>query len=183
MARIVLSGDLGSGKSTQRTRIANALGYEEFYAGGYWRKKAERMGLLIEEFYAHHVTAEMDRELEAYQEHLIRKTANLVIEGRVVPFLAPETPKLKVFLSVSPAIGAERQKKRPENSAFSIAEIMRRTEERTAGERERYRTLYGISNHLDKRFFDIIIDTDASEPDDVFEKLMRLIQEHLSVAA
>lgn len=178
MPVVTLSGDPGSGKSTLRALLAKELGYAEFYAGALIREMAQRKNMLVEEFYkslANDPQEEM--ELDKLQMEIIRAQKDIIVEGRIAPFLAPEVKKFRLYLAVSPMEGARRQRMRKENAAFSIEEIRIRTEERIATERVRYQSLYGIPDHLDKTKFDCVIETDGKLPKDTLQETVTRLRE------
>jgi CMP/dCMP kinase len=180
MARIAFGGSLGAGKTEVCSRLAPALGYEYFYAGGIFKRMAAESGTPIEEFYASIGSQpEIDREVDRKQEELFRTCKNVVMEGRIAAFLAPEIPKLTVYLKVNPMIGARRQKNRPENRDRSVGDIVTRTAMRTRVERERYATLYPhIGDYLDERRFDIVIDTTNLSREDAYRCVLIELLKH-----
>lgn len=162
MAVIRVTGHIGSGKSTLCFELAQELDYEYHYTGGIIRVLAAEAGLSIEEFYKQlEENPAKEKEIDSRQEDLMVKKDNLVIEGRMAPFLGCAFPTVNIFLKVRREEGAKRLQNRPENKGKTIEEIMRLTEEREKMEKNRYRGLYGLDNHLDENdpIFHIIIDT------------------------
>lgn len=180
MARIAFGGSLGAGKTEVCKRLAPALGYEYFYAGGVFKDMAREAGMSIEEFYASiGNTPEIDKEVDRRQEELFRARRNIVMEGRISAFLAPEVPKLTVYLKVDPQVGAQRQQNRPENRERTVAEIVMRTDMRIRVERERYAALYPhIGDHLDARRFDIVIDTTNLPREAAYRRVLSGLLKH-----
>lgn len=160
MAIIRVSGHPGAGKTTFCGMLAEKLGYEYFYAGKLFRELAAKAGLPIEEFYKQ-LAADPSREkdIDDRQRELMRQKDNLIIEGRIAPFLPASFPVVNILLTVDPLEGARRQGLRPENAGRSVEEIHERTRERIAHEREHYRLLYGVSDHFSPDHYDIVIDT------------------------
>ena len=52
MAIITIGGNVGAGKTTLASKLAEALGYEDLSMGGLFREIAAERGMTIEEFYA-----------------------------------------------------------------------------------------------------------------------------------
>ena len=179
MAIIRVSGHLGAGKTTICDRLAEALGYKNHYTGAVFRELAKVKGLSLEEFYKQMVdNPELEKEIDARQEQLMLTEDNLIVQGRVAPFLAynPNFKKINIFFKVSPEEGARRQLNRPENKDRTIEEMARLSEERSGEERKRYWLLYGIYDYLDESCFDIIVDTTNLNPEEVFEYLLAEIK-------
>lgn len=176
ISRIAVSGLPNSGKSTLTAKLALILGYTRHYTGGIFREMASAKGMTIEEFYPT-VTPDVERVVDHIQEHRMRTETRIIVEGRVAPFLAPDIPKITVFLAVDPRIGAERAKLRAKEFAkLPVEEIMKVIGERVAAERAHYRTIYGIEDHMDSSRFDLVIDTSDLTPlETTTEALKRLL--------
>jgi predicted cytidylate kinase len=177
---IRVSGHPGAGKTTLCKRLAAALGYEYHYAGGIFRQMAAERGLSIEDFYAA-LAADPAAEnaVDERQERLMAEKDNLVMEGRIAPFLPCPFPTCNILLTVEPRTGAARNAQRPENTGRSIEDMEARTQERLEAERNHYRALRGIEDHLDPSRFDIVIDTTTLTPDEVFSAVMNALRPRL----
>lgn len=162
MAIITFGGDLGSGKTTIASRLAKDLCYEELYVGQIFRDMAAEAGLPLEEFYDRlRHNPELERAVDERQAKLMREKDRQVVQGRVAFHFAKQSPfpVVNVFLAVEPRVGAERMKHRPAYAGKTIPEIMEMTARRVELERERYRMLYGVADHLDRRQYDVVLDT------------------------
>lgn len=111
---------------------------------------------------------ELDIWVDRAQTALLETKDCGVHEGRVVWYLAKKLHEegraldkkiITICCVVGLIEGARRQAKRQENEGRSVEEIVEETIKRLKVERERYRALYGIEDHLDPRNFDIVIDT------------------------
>jgi cytidylate kinase len=180
MARITVSGACGSGKTTLSRRLAKLLGYTHYYAGGIHKEEARKRGMPIEEYYASiGSTPEVDIAIDDEQKRRLRTENDIIVEGRIAPFLAPEVPTIRVFLDVAPPEGARRQLVRPENAGRTIPEVVLRSEARVAVERERYRKLYGIEDHMGHNGFEVVVDTTNLSEDAVFNTVLIQVNEKL----
>lgn len=178
MAVIRVTGHIGSGKSTLCKELAKALNYEYHYTGGIVRTMAAEMGLSIEDFYKwleRH--PEKERSVDNRQEELMIEKDNLVVEGRMAPFLGCAFKTVNIFLRVHKEEGAKRLQKRPENRGKTIDELMQSAGEREDAERKRYWELYGLEDHLDENdpIFDIIIDTTRKTEEEVLKYALKWI--------
>jgi len=176
-----ISGDRGSGKTTLCSELAKILGYFYVYTGGIIREMATKKNMPLEEFYrAMDADPGLERSIDASQEELMLTMPNLIAEGRMAPFQKCAFPCLNVFIAVDRIVGAERQLQRPENRGRSLAEVLRRSDERLKEERIRYQKLYGIIDHLDKTKFDVIVDTTNLTKEAAIQELVISLLKHLA---
>lgn len=181
MAIICVSGDPGSGKTTLCTRLADALDYSHSYTGGILRKMAEEHDQSIDAFYAAlKDDPELEKEIDRRQERLMQTGDNLVVEGRMAPFLHTPLPRLNVKIAVETHEGARRMSTRPDYTEKTLEQIEAITTARVQAEREHYYDLYGISDHLADETFDIIVDTTDMNEEKAFAELLKRVRNALS---
>jgi cytidylate kinase len=182
--RIIVSGLPKAGKTTVSDLLAAELGYKQFYAGGIFKKMAAALGKDINQFYREVAkNPELELRIDTEQEKFIRNNDNIVVQGRIAPFLAPEIPKVKVFLKID-LIEAARRQAKEKNDKRTLFEIAVSLGERIAEERTHYaklRELYGgfynnFEDHLDEKKFDIVIDTTFMNEQKTFETIKREIK-------
>jgi len=182
MAVIRVSGYPGSGKTTACVKLAEQLKYEYFYAGKILRDLAMQQHLAIEEFYALLIgDPTLEKSVDKHQEELMATHGNLIVEGRIAPFLPCPFQTINILLTVDPRVGAKRQHERPENSDFTLTEVETRTRERLANEREHYQSLYGIDDHFDAGNFQIVIDTSTKTPEEVLVEILSQLKERFEI--
>lgn len=111
---------------------------------------------------------ELDKRLDEAQEELLWEKDFGVHEGRIAPYLVRRLRReeraldkvfFKILCTVEERVGAKRQGHRQENQGKSVEQIVQETRDRLRWERERYRRLYGIEDHLDLPHFDLIVNT------------------------
>ncbi len=160
MAVIRISGLVGAGKSTLARGMADSLGYEFRETGEIFNAIAREKGLSKDVFYERlDSDPDFEREIDRAQEDLMMTYDNLIVNGRMAPWLKCGFKAVNIKLAVDLAEGAKRIKDRPENSGLAVEEIVRISKRRMATEREHYRKLYCIDDHLADDQFQIIIDT------------------------
>ena len=116
----------------------------------------------------------VDKKVDDY----VRKAGaeqKAVIDSRLAFHFIPES--FKVYLDLSPKIAAERMLNDMRNNPArhlesaekveSPEEMMERSAKRLASERKRYFDLYGIENHRDPDNFDLIVDTEKKNLEQV----------------
>ncbi|HEY5221296.1 MAG TPA: cytidylate kinase family protein [Candidatus Paceibacterota bacterium] len=180
---ITIGGNLGAGKTTLANNLANELHYAQLYVGGIFRDMAAEKNLTIEQFYAQlKDDPAVEQEVDQRQATMMREKDDLIVQGRVAWYFAKSSP-FKVFnilLTVSPVVGAERVGEKKENVGKTADEVTIATTEREKMERERYKMLYAIENHLDPKQYDFVLDTTSLTEQEVFDKVLWLVKARLS---
>jgi len=176
MATITISGLPNSGKSTTADILGKLIGYKRYYTGGIFREMAAERHMTIDEFYPT-VDAATEQEVDRRQEEHLRNENNIIVEGRIAPFLASEKKKIKLFFTVSQKESITRERRRNEKCrAMSDGALWKIISGRIDAERAHYRKLYPhIADHLDPSAFDIIIDTTEVSKYDVLLKVLKEI--------
>lgn len=174
---ITLGGDAGSGKSTVAQAVAKKLNYKYYSVGNLRRQIAAARGLTIEEYNKlGESDPKTDTEADAYQEKLGKTEDNFVLESRLGWKFVPKS--LKIFLTVDEKVAAERifkdhkAGKRPsEKPMKSIKDAVKEIEERRKSDLLRYKKYYNV-NHLDKKHYDIILDTTGKTIEQVADEVL-----------
>jgi len=188
MALIIVSGFTGAGKTLLSQKLADKLKYKEFYMGGVIEAMAKTRSLSKKSFYeAMKSDPELEKGLDGKQAELIAEADNMVIQGRITPFIArgmipglptPKAQTISFLLTIASVAGAMREKNRPENNYMSLVDMIEFRKQRALTERQRYLELYGITNHLDPKYFDETIDTSYLSPDEMLAETLHRLQKY-----
>jgi cytidylate kinase len=174
---ITITGTLGSGKSSTADMVAKELGYRRFSSGDFMRKIAVDMNISIGELQK---KAETDKSIDEKIDEEVRKAGALdkiVIDSRLAFHWIPES--FKVYLDLPPEIAKDRilnnikeniLRRQSEGSA-SVEEVYEKILSRLESEKRRYKELYGV-NHTDKNNFDLVIDTNKNNLNEVVEIIL-----------
>jgi cytidylate kinase len=171
---IVVSGDLGSGKSTVSVELAARLGIRRISVGDLYREMAQSRGMSALQLNLH---AELDDAVDGYVDELQREVARsddeqLVVDGRLAWFFF--TKAFKVHLITDPAVAAQRVLLRPSDDVeaySSLAEARERLDTRSESERARFLSRYGVDkNRL--RNYDMVCDTTRVSPDQIVDRIV-----------
>lgn len=172
---ITITGTLGSGKSSTADLVAKKLGYQRFSSGDFMRKIAVEMGISLNEL---SLRAQTDESIDLKIDEEVRRAGTLnkiVIDSRLAFHWFPES--FKVYLDLPPEIAKERiyqnirenpLRKESEASA-TPEEIYQKIISRRESEKKRYFDLYGIENHADPKHFNLVVDTNKNNLDQVVE--------------
>jgi len=174
---ICVAGFTGSGKSTLAKRLAEKYGLRHFSGGsalktlaiemGYkpcergWWETEEGMRFLQQRMR----DSEFDRKVD---EELIRwaKRGNVVLDSWTMPWLLNEG--FKVWLEASPDVRARRI---VERDGISLEKAISALKERDLKTKMIYKKLYGFDLGEDFSPFDLILDTNELNADEVFQTL------------
>jgi len=180
---IVVSGDLGSGKSTVTTELARRLDLRRVSVGDLYRQMAQSRGMSALQLNLH---AELDDAVDGYvdqlQQEIAKSDEQLVVDGRLAWFFF--TDAFKVHLVTDPVVAAGRVLSRPSDEVeaySSLAEAIERLENRSESERIRFLTRYGADkNRL--RNYDLVCDTTSARSDEIVDRIIEAYQGSLGAA-
>jgi len=183
---ITITGTLGSGKSSTADKVAARLGYQRFSSGDFMRKLAVEMGISLNDL---SIRAQTDESIDIKIDDEVKKAGKqnkIVIDSRLAFHWIPNS--FKVYLDLRPEIAKQRilnnlkenELRRESESSTSPEEIEKKIDARLASEKKRYKDLYGIEDHTDKTNFDLVIDTNKNNLDQVVEIIVRKFKNWLS---
>lgn len=169
---IAITGTLGSGKSSTADLVAKEFGFKRFSSGDFMRKIALEGGMSLNELNtkAEH-NIEIDKKIDA-EVKKVGVMSKIVIDSRLAFHWIPES--FKVYLELPPKKAKERILKNLEENALrqqsenssTTEDIYKKIISRLESEKKRYRELYGV-DHTDKSNFDLIIDTNKNNLEQV----------------
>lgn len=171
---ITISGLPGSGKSTVAGIIKQKLGWEYVYAGAIFRKTAEERGMTLEEFGAYcEKHPDVDKELDARQLEIAKKSENLILEGRMAGHLMKQNKlnAITVWLDAPIEIRVKRiMQREPGDFEQRLAEAKKRE----ASEAARYRKYYGVDLY-DRKVYDLILDVSSISAEEAAEAVLKKV--------
>ena len=177
---ITIAGSLGSGKSSTAKKIAEILGYEHRSTGDFFRSIAEKRGVsLVDLNKIAETDLSVDKEVDDRNIE-IGKMENIVLDSRLGFHFIPDS--FKVFLDISPVIASRRiledKKNNPNRSkeatgSFDTEEkILNSISERLNLEKNRYKELYGIDDNTSPIHYDLIVNTEKVNLEEVSKKVI-----------
>jgi cytidylate kinase len=173
---ITISGSLGGGKSSTADLVAKKLDYKRFSSGDFFRKIGLELGISVNET---NKQAETNLEIDKKTDETVAKVGKemdkFVIDGHIAFFFIPES--FKVYLSLPPEIAKERilsnlkvnPLRRESESSSTSEEIYKKITERLADEKKRFKDVYRLEDYTDKKHFDLVIDTEKNNLEQVVE--------------
>lgn len=175
---VTISGKAGSGKSTVAKLLSEKLKLKHYSIGDLMRVMASDKGMSLIEL---NKLAEKDRsidfELDEKLKELGKTKDNFVVDGRLTAFFIPKA-QVRVFLDTDDKVRAERilKDKRAHEESNDIFEMIKKIQEREESEKKRYQKYYGV-NYLDKKLYNLFIDTTKMNPNEVVEKIINFVNQ------
>ncbi len=168
---IVMSGDIGSGKSSVATELKQLTGFDIIGTGAIQRAIATRRGLTTLELNEISQTdRSVDDEIDAYVIETGKSQDRLIMDSRLAWHFIPTA--FKVFLAVDVVVGAERvfNASRNDEKNESLEITLKNNLKRQTIEDQRFNQLYNI--HFRKYGnYDLIIDTSYATPLAIAQKI------------
>ena len=170
---ITITGKLGSGKSTVAKKLVELYGFEIFSTGAILREAAAQRGMDVLELNKElNSKLDTDRSMDDLLDTTTirvaseRKGEKLIFDSRMAWHFVPDS--FKVFVTVDPRVAAERVMKdpRPGEPAEDLDELCDELVERSKGEQERVRYLYGV-DYYDYANFNLVVDSSHRTPDEI----------------
>ncbi len=168
---VTISGLPGSGTSTAANLLKESTGMEVINSGDVFRKMAKERGVSLTEFGR---IAEKDPSIdnELDDRMLEQVEPGIILEGRLTGQLLhkEDVPAFKVWLEAPLDVRVERIADREGSKPEDIREFVI---DRERSEFKRYREYYGI-DMADKDIYDLVIDSDKNDPDEIVEKIIEV---------
>lgn len=178
---ICISGLAGSGKSTVAKRIAEYYGLKYYSGGDALKAIAAEMGYEKTEkgwwetdrgkdFLNKRLeNLDLDKRVDEKMFNWARE-GNVVLDSWTMPWLLKEG--LKIWLDASEDVRAQRI---AERDGISVEEALRRMRERESKTKEIYKRLYGFKLGEDFEPFQVILDVNRLNKEEVFKALCLII--------
>ena len=177
---IVMSGDIGSGKSSVATELKQLTGFDIIGTGTIQRAIATRRGLTTLELNKISQTdRSIDDEIDSYVVETGKTQDRLILDSRLAWHFIPTA--FKVFLAVDPVVGAERVFNASRNDEHnpSLAVTLENNLKRQAIEDQRFHQLYNV-NFRKYGNYDLIIDTSYASPTAIATKIKECFEAWLN---
>ena len=173
---ITISGKAGSGKSTVAKMLSEKLKLRHYSIGDLMRAMADEKKISLLEL---NNLAENDKSIDFELDNklkLLGKTKNnFVVDGRLAAFFIPNA-QVRVFLDTDDKVRAARilKDKREHEKSKDLNEMIDKIKKRENSEKKRYQKYYGV-DYLDKKLYNLIIDTTKLNPNEVVGKIIEFV--------
>ncbi|MCM2325847.1 MAG: cytidylate kinase family protein [Candidatus Woesearchaeota archaeon] len=172
--RITLSGTAGSGKSTVAKMLAKKLGYKHYSMGDIQREIAKEKGITIVELgELEKKDKSIDLMIDERQREIGRQD-DIIVDSWLAALFIPDS--FKIFLDADIEVRAKRiTKEREAESYTSIEDAKKAILKREKTNISRFKKFYKY-DFMDKRNYDLVIDTSYSDVDTIIKKIIEAIK-------
>lgn len=163
---VVISGPIASGTTTAAQATAKALNLPYRSAGDFFRKYALEHNIPL------HAKEKIPDEIEMKIDEELTKLAKegAVIDSHYAGYFNRDNPEvLKVLLIADEKVRITRALERIHTHKETEEEIKKREKAHQA----KFEKLYSKENHLDPKFFDLVIDTTNTTPQEVVNQILK----------
>ena len=172
--RITISGPPGSGKTTACSKLSEKLGLEAVVFGKIFRELAAEKNLSLVELGAiAKQDPSIDKMIDSRILEIARANDNIILESRLSAYMCArnDIPAFKIYIDASPEVRMSRIGVR---EGETVEEACAKTVDRQKSEAKRYKMYYDIDIE-DKSVYDLVINTDDLDPDQVVEKILEAV--------
>lgn len=179
---ITITGMPGAGKSTIATMLSEKLKMPWYSVGDLRGKMADARGLNIDELNTLGEKQDFtDKEVDEYQTKLGREQDEFIIDGRLSWHFIPNSFKIFLDVNIDEAAGrifeASKKGLRPDEKPYaSTDEVKEAITHRLASDQKRYKQYYEV-DYLDRKNYDLIIDTSDKTPEKIVETILGHLDE------
>lgn len=165
-AKISITGDLGSGKSSVSKILSRDLGFPIMSTGSIQREMARKIGVsTVELNELAKKDPEIDKAIDAASLKMNDTEGNYILDSRMAWFFVKNS--YKIYLKVSPQIASERifkDESRNSESYTSLEDAFAQLSLRRNLEVERFIQKYGV-DYSDISNYDLVVNTEGLSPE------------------
>jgi cytidylate kinase len=165
---VVISGGIGTGKSTLARNLAKELGWEMISSGEWFRRWHEENGFPLDR--PDLVPKDVDEQLDYGLQQKMRDDNRIVFESHLGGWLARDLPEtFKVLCTAEWDTMISRAAKR---DGKSFLEEERFAKKRGGTLQEKFERLYKVKDTFAPEFFDLVVDTTTLTPEEVLKQVI-----------
>jgi predicted cytidylate kinase len=173
--RLTISGPPGSGKTTVCDKLSSVLSLKAVVFGRIFREIAEERNLTLSELgEMAEKDFSIDELIDSRLVRIARENDDIILESRLSAYMLTRNsiPAFRIYLDASPDVRIKRIGMR---DSETFEQALTSTAERQASEEKRYMAYYGIDIN-DTSVYDIMINTDSIDPDQVVRKIIGALE-------
>ncbi|OGE07363.1 hypothetical protein A2W70_03155 [Candidatus Curtissbacteria bacterium RIFCSPLOWO2_02_41_11] len=164
---IAISGPIAAGSTSTAKLLSEKLKIPYKVAGNFFRDYMQKHNIPLPE--KEKVPDEVERKVDSELSDLIASKKPIIIDGLYIAYFARNMPHvLKVLLTCDQKVRINRALTRTHTHVETAKDVRRRDRAHDA----KFRKLYADEDFLDPKFFDLVIDTTDTKPEEVVEKIL-----------
>ncbi len=172
LKNIVISGGIGTGKSTLARNLAKALKWEMISSGEWFRRWHQEQGISLD--HPDMVPRDVDEQLDYGLQIKMRNEEGIVFESHLGGWLAQDIPTtFKVLCTAEWDTMIDRAAKR---DGMSFLEEERFAKKRGETLAKKFMKLYKVKDTFDPKYFDLVVNTTTLTPDEVLLSVLEKIK-------
>lgn len=163
---IVLSGPVASGTSTAAKALAKKFNLPYKSTGDFFRQYMLEHNIPLPN--KEEIPDEIDRQIDEEFTKIIETSPGVVVDSLYAGYFTGNMPHvLKVLLEADENVRVQRATTRQHTHVETAEDVKKRDRAHDA----KFRKLYADENFLDPKFFDLVIDTTNTSPQEVVKKI------------
>lgn len=165
---VVISGPAASGTSTAAKTIAKKLNLEYKSTGDFFRLYHTEHNIPLAN--REDIPDELDQKIDKEFTELVQEKPGLVIDSLYAGYFNRNNPQiLKVLTTADEKVRIQRALTRVHTHKETAQDVIKRDLEND----KKFRKLYADENFLDPKFFDLVIDTTNTPPEEIASTIIK----------
>lgn len=167
--RVTISGSICSGKTTLFWDLYKKLNWPTFSAGHFFRDYARNQQVSLQK--AEEQDTQLTKIIDYGMKELLTKERHIILEGWMAGIMANKLPRvLRVLLVADEKARIKRFAKREK---CSIEQAKQKIKQRAENVFAKLEQIYGRSDFLDPKNYNLVIDTTDKKADEVLSGVLR----------
>lgn len=166
---VAISGDIGTGKTTLSKKLAEKLGWKRVHAGEFFRNWHETHNIPLSD--TKEIPPELDMKIDFGFKDQMKNQEDTIFESRLAGWLAKDFKNtFKILCITDFEVAAKRASQRDNLPIEDEKEEMKK---RATALKEKFKILYDVDDYLDPKYFNLVLDTTNTSPDQALEIVLR----------
>lgn len=173
MAKITIFGMAGTGKTSTGKEVARLLDYKFFSGGDFARQTAANLGVSINEL---DELSKTDSKYDIERDRVISEFGkthdSFIVEARLAWHFIPDSFRICFKCDFD-----ERTRRIASREGKDIEQVRQETRHREEAIYDRFEKYYGLKNFEDEKNFDLIVDTEKNDFNQVVGIVMQALKD------
>ncbi len=165
---IVISGGIGTGKSTLARNLSHELQWQMISSGEFIRKWHAENNIPIDQ--PDKIPKDIDHQLDYGLQQRMKEDEGVVFESHLGGWLAKELPDTYKILCT--ASWEEMMKRAAKRDGQPISEAESYAKKRAETLYAKFKRLYGVEDSFDPSYFDLVVDTTTLTKEEVLHQVL-----------